>query len=138
MDEATAGLLRAEAERVAANAYVPHSRFPVGAALMTAAGNLVAGCNVENASFPLSVCAENNAITSAVALEGRAMRIAALVVVTAHGSPAAPCGACRQIIHEFADAGVPVAYGGAGGLVHTSIGELLPDAFSSEDVIPAG
>ncbi len=79
-------------------AYSPYSRYPVGASVLTASGAVISGCNVENASYGLSVCAERVAIQRAVAEGHRRMR--AVAVVT--GSPAAmPCGACRQVMHEF-------------------------------------
>ena len=85
------------------HAYAPYSRFLVGAALWLADGTLVAGCNVENASFGLTVCAERNAIATAVgsgALHGR--QVVRLAVAADAAQCTAPCGACRQVIHEFA------------------------------------
>lgn len=90
----------AEAAKAAcAKAYCPYSEFPVGAAVLTADGAIASGCNVENASFGLSVCAERNAIFRAVA-DG-ATSIAALIIYTRTPEPVTPCGACRQVLAEF-------------------------------------
>ena len=91
------------AENALKNAYEPYSKFKVGAAVLTEKNNIYTGCNVENASYGLTICAERNAIFSAVAHEGPAMRIKAMAISTlpavALGSS---CGACRQVIAEFA------------------------------------
>src|SRR5438445_4968356 len=97
-------LLRAATD-VRRNAYAPYSGFPVGAAVL-AGGRVYAACNVENSSFPLSVCAERNAIAMAVASGAR--RVDAVAVVAGSARPAPPCGGCRQVMAEFAGAGVPV------------------------------
>jgi cytidine deaminase len=92
--------LMLEAEKARARAYAPYSEFPVGAALLTAGGRVIHGCNVENASFGLSICAERNAVWKALS-EGEHEFVA--VAVTARpGHGASPCGACRQVLHEFA------------------------------------
>jgi cytidine deaminase len=114
----------------ARRAYAPYSKFHVGCALRTMAGNVFAGCNVENASYGLTICAERNAIAAAVAAEGSGMRIAALAVWVDAPEAFPPCGACRQVIAEFAGPTVPVLYHAAGrAAVRTSVGELLPQAF---------
>src|SRR5438105_8862588 len=97
-------LLRAAAE-VRGNAYAPYSRFPVGAAVL-AGGRVFAACNVENSAYPLSVCAERNAVAMAVAAGER--RIEAVAIVGGAGKPAAPCGGCRQVLAEFASGDMPV------------------------------
>lgn len=117
------------AEAAAAKAYAPYSQFHVGCALRTVAGRVFTGCNVENASYGLTICAERNAITHAVAEEGPGMRIATLAVVcTGHEFP--PCGACRQVIAEFATVDTVVWFLKSGEFVATTISELLPGAFS--------
>src|SRR5438105_10343099 len=128
-------LLRAAAE-VRGNAYAPYSGFAVGAAVL-AGGRVFAACNVENSSFPLSACAERNAIGMAVASGAR--RIDAVAVVGGSARPAPPCGGCRQVIAEFAGPGVPVVYATpAGRRVATTVGALLPSAFGAADLRGAG
>ena len=89
------------AARGGREAYCPYSRFPVGAAVLTAAGEIFSGCNVENASYGLTICAERNAIFQAVAHGRGPLSIRAVVVFTPTAAPTAPCGACRQVINEF-------------------------------------
>jgi cytidine deaminase len=121
MDE----LYRAAAE-AAKKAYAPYSHFRVGAALAAEDGTVYSGCNVENRSYGLSNCAERTAVFKAVS-EG-ARRFTALAIATPDSQyPVGPCGACRQVLSEFMEAGAPVRFGGAsGGLVNTTIGELYP------------
>ena len=92
--------LMAEAERARARAYAPYSKFAVGAALLTRDGRVVHGCNIENASFGLSICAERNAVWKALS-EGESDFVAVAVTAGRAGG-ASPCGACRQVLHEFA------------------------------------
>lgn len=117
------------------HAHVPYSEFPVGAALVTADGRVVTGCNVENASYGLTLCAERVAIHSAVA--AGPTRVVALAVCSRPG--ASLCGACRQVLAEFADDDVPVHLADAEGRFRTTtLGELLPDAFRGEGLRPEG
>jgi len=116
------------AREAALRAYAPYSRFQVGCALRTASGALFTGCNVENASYGLTICAERNAIFSAVAAEGPSMRVAELAVI-ALGHEFPPCGACRQVIAEFAGPDVPVCFLQNGQLVTRTVRELLPATF---------
>ncbi|HNV21969.1 MAG TPA: cytidine deaminase [Candidatus Hydrogenedentes bacterium] len=102
-----ASSLLASATAAAAKAYAPYSRFQVGCALLTAQGNLFTGCNVENASYGLTICAERNTIFRAVAEEGPGMKIAELAVI-ALGHEFPPCGACRQWLDAHGKASVPV------------------------------
>lgn len=88
-----------QARRASQRAYCPYSRFRVGAAALTGEGKIFAGCNVENASYGLTICAERSAIFRAIA-QG-ATRICAVLVYTPTDQPTAPCGACRQVINEF-------------------------------------
>lgn len=119
------------ARDVAARAYSPYSRFQVGAALVTASGAVFHGCNVENASYGLTICAERSAIFHAIAQEGPGMKVARLAVVcVGHEFP--PCGACRQVIAEFATAGATVCFLQNGKPVTRSIRELLPSAFEAK------
>ncbi len=117
------------ARKVMARAYAPYSRFHVGAALLTEAGNLYCGCNVENASYGLTMCAERVAIGTGVAAEGEGMKIRALAVLNSANAACAPCGACRQVIWEFGRNAV-VIYQGASGPVETTAAQLLPAGFS--------
>ena len=110
-------------------AYAPYSNFFVGAALLTERGNIFAGCNVENASYGLTICAERNAIFAAVASEGAKMRIRAMAVTNKAGVACSPCGACRQVIFEFGPQAI-VIYRGPQEMQSSTAGELLPAGFS--------
>jgi cytidine deaminase len=110
------------------NAYAPYSGYRVGAALLTEKGQVFAGCNVENASYGLTLCAERAAVGAAVAHEGPEMRIRALAVVGPPGIPSPPCGACRQVILEFGEEAV-VIFPGPDGLTEARARELLPFGF---------
>jgi len=113
------------AQQARARAYAPYSSFPVGAAVRTATGRIYAGCNVENASSGLTVCAERVAIWKAIS-EGE-RDFVALAVVTESGSP--PCGACRQVMSEFVE-DMPVLVADTSGQAWlTTLQHLLPDAF---------
>jgi cytidine deaminase len=120
-------LLRS-ARKVMKNAYAPFSNFRVGAAILTSKGQVFAGCNIENASYGLTNCAERTAIFSAVAKAGPELEIVAVAIVNDHGDPCAPCGACRQVIYEFGPRAV-IFYQGEKGPKHNLIAELLPEGF---------
>ncbi len=109
-------------------AYAPYSKFYVGAAVLTARGGIYTGCNVENASYGLTNCAERSAIFSAVAAEGAGMQLRAVAVVNRAKAPCSPCGACRQVIHEFGPKAV-VLYQGSDGVEESTAAELLPAGF---------
>ncbi len=109
-------------------AYAPYSNFRVGAALLTTNGQVFSGCNVENASYGMTNCAERTAIFSAVAQLGPKFEIEAVAVVNDHGVPCAPCGACRQVIYEFGPDAV-IFFQGAEGEKQAHITELLPEGF---------
>ncbi len=123
-------LLRA-AEAVRANAYAPYSHFVVGAAVLVGDGRVFSGCNVENASFGLSVCAERHAVAAAVAAGARDLR--AIAVVTDTSPPASPCGACRQVLAELGEFPVILA-NTTGERIITRVAELLPGGFSGESL----
>ena len=124
---ALASLARAAAA-VRARAYAPYSRFRVGAAVL-AEGRIHAGCNVENASYGLTVCAERAAVAGAVAAGAR--RIEAVVVQSGTVPPTPPCGMCLQTLAEFGGPGLPVLLVGArGSREETTLGALLPRAFT--------
>jgi cytidine deaminase len=124
--------LEKSARSAAARAYAPYSRFPVGAAVLGDSGKIYAGCNVENASFGLCNCAERTAIFTAVAAGERAIR--AVAVYTPTPLPTAPCGACRQVIHEFGPDALVVSVCDAKGRIATRLPALLPGAFGPGDL----
>lgn len=129
---ALAALVEA-AQQVRHHAYAPASRFHVGAAVRTQSGRVFVGCNVENASYGLTICAERAAVCAAVAAGER--EIVAVAIATDLAEPARPCGACRQVLAEFG-LGMQVALVGRGGVrVDTTLANLLPDPFTFGDVL---
>jgi cytidine deaminase len=120
-------LLRS-ARKAMKNAYAPFSSFKVGAAIVTAKGDVFVGCNVENSSYGMTNCAERTAIFSAVADKGPKLEIVAVAVTNAQGVPCSPCGACRQVIYEFGPDAV-IFYQGKKGWTESHITELLPEGF---------
>ena len=128
--------LFAAARRAAAHAYCPYSRFPVGAAVLTGIGEIFAGCNVENASYGLTICAERNAVFQAVAQGQGRLVILAVVVYTPTPQPTAPCGACRQVINEFGPDAEVVSICDGTAVIRSRLGILLPDAFGPGNLAP--
>jgi cytidine deaminase len=122
-----AKLLRA-AQKAMKNAHAPYSKFRVGAAILLTNGKIFSGCNVENASYGMTNCAERTAIFSAVAELGPKIEIRAVTVVNDQGVPCSPCGACRQVIYEFGP-DATIYFEGANGPKHSHITELLPEGF---------
>jgi cytidine deaminase len=120
-------LLR-EARKAMKHAYAPYSHFRVGAAFLTSKGELFSGCNVENASYGLSNCAERTAIFAAIAKSGPRLNIRAMAVVNDQGVPCSPCGACRQVIYEFGP-DATVYFKSSKGWKESHITELLPEGF---------
>lgn len=119
------------ARKVRERAHAPYSRFPVGAAVLFADGSVVTGCNVENSSYGLSVCAERSALAAAVA-QGLGRPVAVAIVVDTP-SPCPPCGMCRQVMTEFAPPSLPVRSRNLqGDEARYTLGELLPHAFTRD------
>ncbi len=119
------------AQAAAAHAYAPYSRFRVGAALLFDDNVVFTGCNVENASYGLSSCAERNALFRAVAERGGRPRIAAIAVANLNHAPSPPCGACRQVLAEFVSEDAVVLFPGESGLALAAVAfhDLLPHGF---------
>lgn len=132
MDQtATDKALFEAAETVRANAYAPYSRFQVGAAILADDGKIYAGCNVENAAYPVGNCAEPSAI--AAMLAGGGKRIKRIYVTGSGTAPVTPCGGCRQRIREFADPDVVIiSHGIAGEPLFATLDQLLPHSFGPD------
>jgi cytidine deaminase len=124
-----AALLLKAARAVRQRAHAPYSKFMVGAAVLDERGRVHVGCNLENASYGLTVCAERNAIAAGVAAGAR--RIHAVAVASDAAPPASPCGACRQVIAELGTADTEILIAGLSGAAErTTLGALLPRAFA--------
>ncbi|MFT4113427.1 cytidine deaminase [Silvibacterium sp.] len=133
LDPATRVQLLAAAHEAAEHAYAPYSKFRVGAALLFEDGTLVTGCNVENVSFGLTSCAERNALFRSVSERGAAKRIVAIAVANRNEAASPPCGACRQVMAEFAAPAAVVLFPGETErgveTVERRLDELLPYGF---------
>ena len=117
------------------NAYVPYSKFKVGAALLLKNGEIITGCNIENASYGLCNCGERTALFRAYALGYRKDDIVAMSVAGATDGPISPCGACRQVMAELLNPKTPVYLTNVkGDVMETSVKELLPYSFSGSDL----
>ena len=125
--------LLAEAHAAREQSYAPYSRFRVGAALLCRDGSVVRGCNVENVSYGLSVCAERTAVGNAIVAGQR--DFVAIAVATADPSGTPPCGMCRQVLYEFAPELV-VVMETKDGSEQITVAELLPRGFGPEDLAP--
>ncbi len=122
-----------ESKKARDNAYVPYSKFPVGAALVAEDGTVYHGCNIENSAYSMTNCAERTAFFKAIS-EG-VHTFKALAVVGDTEGPISPCGACRQVIAEFCEGSMPVYLTNLkGDVLKTTVAELLPGAFSKEDL----
>ena len=121
-------ILLQRARKAMKQAHAPYSNFRVGAALLTTKGKVFSGCNVENASYGMTNCAERTAICTAVAQLGSKMEIRAVAVTNAQGVPCSPCGACRQVIYEFGP-DATVIFQAVKGWKESHITELLPEGF---------
>jgi cytidine deaminase len=120
--------LEQAARKVMKNAHAPYSNFHVGAAILLTSGKIFSGCNVENASYGMTNCAERTAIFTAVAELGPKIEIRAVAVANDHGVACSPCGACRQVIYEFGPDAI-IFFQGAAGPKQAHITELLPEGF---------
>lgn len=129
IDEATIEKLIAAARAVREKAHAPYSQFKVGAAVLGADGGVFAGCNVENSSYGLSVCAERNAVAAAVA--GGEKSVVAVVVATQSAEPSPPCGTCRQVLSEFGDPLI-VLVNNEGHEERLHLNEIFPRPFSRD------
>ncbi|KAE9414706.1 hypothetical protein Angca_008342, partial [Angiostrongylus cantonensis] len=116
------------AKDVMVHAYCPYSKFPVGAALLTADDTVIVGANCENASYGGTICAERNAVTTALSRGFRQFKT--IAVVTQLEEPATPCGMCRQFLIEFGDCRVIMGSSKSDKVNETSLADLLPDAFT--------
>ena len=126
LDDDVVDRLVTAAQSVRKRAHAPYSKFAVGAAVLDEDGQIFRGCNVENASYGLSVCAERHAVGAAVA--AGSSRLTAIAVVADTSPPTSPCGACRQVLAEFGD--MPVILANLRGeRTVTSVAQLLPEAF---------
>lgn len=126
-EDAAIEMLRARAAAAAAHAYCPYSHFRVGAALITRSGAVFSGCNVENASYGLTNCAERTAIFEMVA--SGETTFDAIVIYTPTPTPTAPCGACRQVLNEFNPDAEVISVCDGPGILRSKVRELLPGAF---------
>lgn len=130
--DADLAALKEAAQEAMEHAYAPYSRFKVGAALIGEDGTVVAGCNVENASFPCGICAERAALAAALARGFRIFEL--LVVCTEAESPTPPCGMCRQALSEFAPNMTVVSITRGGREAKWPLRELLPSPFTPDSL----
>lgn len=129
---ATLKELESAARTAAGRAYAPYSKFRVGAAVLGDSGHIHSGCNIENASYGLTSCAERNAIFTAISSGERAIR--AVAIYTPTPTATAPCGACRQVIREFGPDALVISVCDGESRIESAIGELLPRSFGPEDL----
>ena len=127
-----------EAQKAASFAYAPYSQFRVGAALLAEDGTVYTGCNAENRSFGLTICAERSALVQGVSKGSRSF-VALAIATPDSKEPVGPCGACRQVLSEFMSPEAPVHFGGSGQeRVDTTIGILYPyDSLHDLPLLPA-
>lgn len=134
--------LQLAAARAAENAYAPYSRFRVGAALLLADGTTVTGCNVENMSYGLTICAERSALVRAVSEKSAGIRVKAIAVANLNHAASPPCGACRQVLSEFVTDDATISFPSEAGTESLPFATLMPFAFrlahpAATDVEPA-
>jgi len=122
--------LHTAAESAAGKSYAPYSGFRVGAALFFDDGIVTAGCNVENVSYSLTICAERTALVRAIAENGSARKIVAIAVINLNKAASPPCGACLQMLSEFVAPDAVICFPTDSGMVEKQFRELLPFAFT--------
>jgi cytidine deaminase len=132
-EQEQAALLIEAARSAAQQAYAPYSSFRVGAALLLTDGSVTTGANIENASYGLTLCAERSALARAINEHGPAIRIQAIAVANLNSAPSAPCGACRQVLAEFAAPDAWIAFPFGDHLEIKRFADLLPFAFGLSD-----
>lgn len=125
--------LKKAATEASNNAYCPYSNFPVGAAVLIESGRIITGCNIENASYSLTLCAERNAIFSAISKHGKC-KILAVAIYTPTKTPTTPCGPCRQTIIEFNKKTKIYSFCKSKKTIKTNIEELLPNPFNQNNL----
>jgi cytidine deaminase len=130
LTEAEAQALQLAATRAAENAYAPYSGFRVGAALLLDDGTTVTGCNVENVSYGLTICAERSALVRAISERGASLRVKAIAVANLNHAASPPCGACRQVLSEFVTEGATISFPSEAGTENLPFAELMPFAFN--------
>ena len=123
--------LLSEAKKVSQNAYAKYSNFPVGACVLYESGKKYVGCNVENASYGLAICAERNAVSNAIS-QGEKTNIQAIAIYSPKQKKCFPCGACRQWLNEFAENNAKVILEGDDGLIVLTMAEIFPYSFELE------
>jgi cytidine deaminase len=132
LDPAKAAQLLDSARAAAEHAYAPYSKFRVGAALLFDDGSISTGCNVENASYGLTSCAERNALFTAIGECGPNRKIVAITVTNLNDAPSPPCGACRQVLGEFVTADAVISFPANGGPETRPFAEIFPFSFHLE------
>lgn len=137
IDAVRLDLLRQAAQQASSRAYAPYSNFYVGAALLFDDGTTVTGCNVENASYSLTCCAERNALFRAICERGSGPKIVAVAVANRANAPCPPCGACRQVLSEFLAPDAVVTFPGENGPETMSFATLFPSVFHFDPREPA-
>ena len=133
-DSKTLQEMAKRAKAISEKAYCPYSKFRVGAVVLTDDGQMLEGCNVENASYGLTICAERNAVFQMVARAKQ--KIVAVVIYTPTPKPSAPCGACRQVINEFGPDALIMSVCDGSEVLKKKLSDLLPDAFGPANLKP--
>ena len=123
--------LMSEAKKVSENAYAKYSDFPVGACVLYKSGKKYVGCNVENASYGLAICAERNAVSNAIS-QGEKTEIEAIAIYSPKQKMCTPCGACRQWLSEFANDDAKIILEDENGLIILTMAEIFPHSFKLE------